>query len=85
MMLDMCVIVLCFNKLYLGVAAAPSGGRCKRGGLLTLKNFFAELGSCEHLFLYVMGAVGTSNDGQSVPAATSTHPKKLWHTSIDPL
>ena len=39
MMLDMCVIVLCFNKLYLGVATAPSGGRCKRGGLLTLKNF----------------------------------------------
>ncbi len=30
---------------------------------------FAELGSCEHLFLYVIGAAGTLDDGQNVPAA----------------
>ncbi len=84
MMLDTCVIVLCFNKLYLGVAAAPSGGRCKRGVLLTLKNFLQSWVAASTFFC-VMGAAGTSDDGQSVPAATSIHPKVLEHRSIDML
>ena len=31
MMLDMCVIVLCFNKFYLGVAPAPFRGCVQEG------------------------------------------------------
>ena len=48
------------------------------------EKLFAELGRCEHLFLYVIGAAGTSDDGQSVPAATSTHPKNgKWRQTVD--
>jgi|JI7StandDraft_1071085.scaffolds.fasta_scaffold46232_1 hypothetical protein len=78
MMLDMmCASVLCFNKFYLGVAPAPFRGYVQEGWSADSEKVFAELGRCEHLFLYVIGAAGTSDDGQSVPAATSTHPKKL--------
>ena len=79
------VLVLCFNRVSLGVAAAVFRGYVQEGCSADPEKHFAELGSCEHLFLYVTGAAGTSDDGQSVPAATSTHPKALKKFTIDPL
>ena len=57
------------------MATAPIGGSVQGGWSAGPDKLFTDLGSCEHHFLYVVGAAGTSEDGQSVPAATWVHLK----------
>jgi hypothetical protein len=57
-----------------------------QGGLSACPNkLFAELGSCKDPLHNLTGAAGTSDDGQSIPAATLAHPKLCRSIIIDPL
>ena len=69
----------------MGGGAARCGALVQGGLSACPDKLFAELGSCEDPLHDLAGAAGTSDDGQSVPAATLAHPKSRRSITIDPL
>ena len=73
------------SYFFVGGGTARCGGLVQGGLSACPDKLFAELGSCKDPLHNLAGSEGTSDDGQSIPAATLVHPKSCRSITIDPL